>query len=658
MEKVEIKDLYEFKFLSGMEKSKDDKLIAFEVARALEDDNGYKTNIYLLDVKKNEISKLTGSDDHISFWLDKNNLVFSSKRDAKKDEEDFPKSKFFHIDVRGGEGEEFLEIPLPVGSIRDLGKDSYLISYRDDTNYKDVSELGDEEKKALAKEIKDNKDFEVLEEIPFWLNGGGFTSKKRSRLAIYNAKKKAITNLTERESSYNILDLSEDKKFALAMKKTNTGRMSVFSKLTIIDLKTKEVKEIGFDTDFAYYGARFLEDRIIFFGHDGKKTGINEDPKFYSMKLDGTDIKKLTDQVNMGYGVNTDVILAGSETIKVVGDRLYYASGVGFNQNLYSISLKGDIREELTVSGSIEGYEVIGDTIYFLGMLDSRLMEIYKYEKGEITQISKLNEDYYKSHYIQKPEHFTFKSNGATLDGFVIYPVNYEKGKKYPGLLEIHGGPKTAYGTVFFHEMQVFASQGYFVFFTNPHGSDGRGDAFSDIRGKYGTIDYEDLMNFTDVVLEKFPDIDGERLGTLGGSYGGFMVNWIIGHTDRFKAACSQRSIANWISKFGTTDIGYYFVDDQQAATPWSYPEKLWFHSPMKYADKAKTPTLFIHSEEDYRCWLPEGIQMFTALKYFGVKAKLVMFRGETHELSRSGKPKSRVRRLKEMLDWFEGELK
>ncbi|NLM05683.1 MAG: S9 family peptidase [Tissierellia bacterium] len=658
MEKVEIKDLYEFKFLSGMEKSKDDKLIAFEVARALEDDNGYKTNIYLLDVKKNEISKLTGSDDHISFWLDKNNLVFSSKRDAKKDEEDFPKSKFFHIDVRGGEGEEFLEIPLPVGSIRDLGKDSYLISYRDDTNYKDVSELGDEEKKALAKEIKDNKDFEVLEEIPFWLNGGGFTSKKRSRLAIYNAKKKAITNLTERESSYNILDLSEDKKFALAMKKTNTGRMSVFSKLTIIDLKTKEVKEIGFDTDFAYYGARFLEDRIIFFGHDGKKTGINEDPKFYSMKLDGTDIKKLTDQVNMGYGVNTDVILAGSETIKVVGDRLYYASGVGFNQNLYSISLKGDIREELTVSGSIEGYEVIGDTIYFLGMLDSRLMEIYKYEKGEITQISKLNEDYYKSHYIQKPEHFTFKSNGATLDGFVIYPVNYEKGKKYPGLLEIHGGPKTAYGTVFFHEMQVFASQGYFVFFTNPHGSDGRGDAFSDIRGKYGTIDYEDLMNFTDVVLEKFPDIDGERLGTLGGSYGGFMVNWIIGHTDRFKAACSQRSIANWISKFGTTDIGYYFVDDQQAATPWSDPEKLWFHSPMKYADKAKTPTLFIHSEEDYRCWLPEGIQMFTALKYFGVKAKLVMFRGETHELSRSGKPKSRVRRLKEMLDWFEGELK
>lgn len=656
MEKVEVKDLYEFKFLSGMEKSKDEKLIAFEVASAYEDDNDYKTNIYLLDVKKDDIRRLTGNDDHISFWLDKNNLVFTSKRDKK--EEDFPKSKFFHIDVRGGEGEEFLEIPLPVGDIRELGRDTYLISYGDNTNYKDVSELGDKEKKDLAKEIKDDKDFEVLEEIPFWFNGGGFTSKKRSRLAIYNAKKKTVTNLTERESTYNIFDLSEDKKYALAMKKTNTGRMSVYSKLVIIDLKTKEVKEIGFDTDFSYHEARFLEDRIIFLGHDGKKTGINEDPKFYSMKLDGSDIKKLSDQINMGYGVNTDVILSGSETIKVVGNRLYYASGVGFNQNLYSISLKGDVREELTVTGSIEGFEVIGETIFFLGMLDARLMEIYKYEKGEITQISKFNEDYYKSHYIQKPEHFTYKSNGTTLDGFVMYPVNYEKGKKYPGLLEIHGGPKTAYGTVFFHEMQVFASQGYFVFFTNPHGSDGRGDAFSDIRGKYGTIDYEDLMNFTDIVLEKYPEVDGDRLGTLGGSYGGFMVNWIIGHTDRFKAACSQRSIANWISKFGTTDIGYYFVDDQQAATPWSDPEKLWFHSPMKYADKAKTPTLFIHSEEDYRCWLPEGIQMFTSLKYFGVKSKLVMFRGETHELSRSGKPKSRVRRLKEMFDWFEGELK
>jgi len=196
------------------------------------------------------------------------------------------------------------------------------------------------------------------------------------------------------------------------------------------------------------------------------------------------------------------------------------------------------------------------------------------------------------------------------------------------------------------------------VFFCNPRGSDGRGDEFADIRGKYGTIDYQDLMKFTDLVLEKYPQIDKGRIGVTGGSYGGFMTNWLIGHTDRFQCAVSQRSISNWISKFGTTDIGYYFNADQIQSTPWDNMEKMWFHSPLKYADRAVTPTLFLHSEEDYRCWLAEGLQMFTALKYHGVDARFCLFRGENHELSRSGKPRHRVRRLEEMTNWFETYLK
>ena len=136
------------------------------------------------------------------------------------------------------------------------------------------------------------------------------------------------------------------------------------------------------------------------------------------------------------------------------------------------------------------------------------------------------------------------------------------------------------------------------------------------------------------------------------------MTNWIIGHTNRFKAAVSQRSISNWISMFSTTDIGYYFADDQNLATPWSDYEKLWWHSPLKYADNVHTPTLFIHSDEDYRCWIAEGIQMFTALKYHGVDARMCIFKGENHELSRSGKPLHRIKRLQEILSWFDKYLK
>ena len=141
--------------------------------------------------------------------------------------------------------------------------------------------------------------------------------------------------------------------------------------------------------------------------------------------------------------------------------------------------------------------------------------------------------------------------------GWILYPADYVEGNRYPGLLSIHGGPRCAYGNVFNHEMQMFASMGYMVFYTNPRGSDSFGEEYADLRGKYGTIDYEDLMAFTDVVLQETPQLDSGRLGVLGGSYGGFMTNWIITQTDRFQAAASQRSVANWTSDFGTSCIGY-----------------------------------------------------------------------------------------------------
>ena len=132
------------------------------------------------------------------------------------------------------------------------------------------------------------------------------------------------------------------------------------------------------------------------------------------------------------------------------------------------------------------------------------------------------------------------------------------------------------------------------------------------------------------------------------------MTNWIIGHTDRFRACASQRSISNWVSFYGVSDIGPEFAEDQNDTTLWPSAEKLWAHSPLKYADKVRTPTLFIHSFEDYRCPIDQGYQMYTALAVRGVESKMVLFRGENHELSRSGKPQHRIRRLKEITDWFE----
>ena len=206
--------------------------------------------------------------------------------------------------------------------------------------------------------------------------------------------------------------------------------------------------------------------------------------------------------------------------------------------------------------------------------------------------------------------------------------------------------------------MQVFASHGFFVFYTNPRGSDGRGEKFAYSTKFLGTKDYDDLMEFTDEFLRRYPEVDEKHVGICGGSYGGFMCNWMIGHTDRYAAAASQRSISNYVCKLTATDIGTTYDLQQVGATPWESFETVWETSPIKYAHNAKTPTLFIQADEDYRCWMSGAIQMFSALKMNGVDSRLVLFHGENHELSRSGRPENRITRLREIVGWMKKYLK
>ncbi|MBU5419799.1 S9 family peptidase [Acetanaerobacterium sp. MSJ-12] len=293
-----------------------------------------------------------------------------------------------------------------------------------------------------------------------------------------------------------------------------------------------------------------------------------------------------------------------------------------------------------------------------MAMVGQNLQEVYRVEGDQLQPVTAFNRAYLEKYPPIAPQHLTFAdADGVEVDGWVLVPRDLAEGERRPAILDIHGGPKAAFGEVYYHEIQLWASQGYFVFYCNPRGSEGKGNAFAELRGAYGTYDYDDLMQFCDLVLERYPAIDEGRVGVTGGSYGGFMTNWIIGHTDRFRAAASQRSISNWLSFTYICDIGYWFGTDQMAADAWSDAEKLWWHSPLKYADNCKTPTLFIHSDEDYRCWIPEGYQMFTALKLHGVETRMCVFHGENHELSRSGKPEHRIRRLDEITAWFDRHL-
>lgn len=233
-------------------------------------------------------------------------------------------------------------------------------------------------------------------------------------------------------------------------------------------------------------------------------------------------------------------------------------------------------------------------------------------------------------------------------------PVRSGRDESLPAILEIHGGPAYMYGHSFFFEFQLLAARGYAVVFSNPRGSAGYGrDFMHAILRDWGGNDYADVMAGLDAALAR-GGLDGERLGVAGGSYGGYMTNWIVGHTDRFKAAVTMRSVVNVAHFFGTSDTGWWLAVDEIGALPWEDLDKLMRHSPITYVANIHTPLLILHSDQDLRCPIGEGEQLFSALAYLGREVKLVRFEGQSHGLSRTGHPRSRLIRLREIAGWFE----
>mgnify|MGYP001334081522 CR=1 FL=1 len=274
---------------------------------------------------------------------------------------------------------------------------------------------------------------------------------------------------------------------------------------------------------------------------------------------------------------------------------------------------------------------------------------------GELRGLTGWNDALCSELQLSEPEYLPYSGvEGWPMDGWILKPPDFDPAKKYPMILQIHGGPHTEFGYGFFHEMQVQAAQGYVVLFTNPRGSSGYGRDFSlTVRGAWGEMDSLDIMAGVDALIAK-GYIDESRLGVTGGSYGGFMTNWLVGHTDRFRVAVTDRCVANLASMFGASDVGWEFGEDEFEAVPWENLDRLMKYSPISYVQNIHTPLLIIHSEQDLRCGIEQAEQLFTALKYLGREAQFVRFEGQSHGLSRGGHPKLRLERLRHGSNWFE----
>jgi dipeptidyl aminopeptidase/acylaminoacyl peptidase len=313
--------------------------------------------------------------------------------------------------------------------------------------------------------------------------------------------------------------------------------------------------------------------------------------------------------------------------------------------------LTGKDTEVIAGSISADGRRV-ALTLGGTGMLGD--LHVYDLERHALRRLWGANDEVLAGVRLGEVEEIEFASqDGTRLQGWLVKPADFDARKKYPLVLEIHGGPHTAYGVGFFHEFRVLAAAGYLVLYTNPRGSTSYGQKFADcIQYRFPGVDYDDLMAGVDFVVAR-GCVDESRMGVTGGSAGGLLTNWIIGKTDRFAAAITQRCVADWAGMFYSCDFTM-FQPFWFRGAPWEHPQDFAEHSPVTLLPRINTPLMVIHSEEDWRTPIAQGETMFRGLYYQKKPVVMVRFPGENHELSRSGLPSHRVQNQVHIRRWFD----
>ena len=665
LKNIEITDIAKYKIPSRPLFSPDGKNLAFQVTKSNLEKNEYHTDVWLYNMDDEKAHQVTWTlDAHVVLWADDRNVILS--RNTKDDKKGT--SKLYKLSLDGGEARPWLTVPFGLGNLKKVSDNLYVAIGTIKTNDPDAYKDSDEVRKEKEEKAKEDDDYHIVDEVPYWFNGAGFVNGTRSAVFVvtidedngYDEAKASFKRITAPLFDTGDFYVHDEKVYYSGS--VVKGKRGIYDNLFVYDIKTKKTEALYKKNDYSISNMFVLNKKLYCYASDMKTYGTNQTSDICLVEKDKLT-KVYVPEVSLYSSVLGDTTEGGGGIF--VGEKEYLTVATIKDHNAIFALTEDKSGKKLSKKtiweedGLLATMDASKDNVAIVYQGWDHVAEMFIMSRKDMKKkrITALNDEMIEGRYIAKPNRIDYTSEGLDLRGWVLLPQNFNPKKKYPAILDVHGGPRCVYGETFFHEMQLWVSKGYVVFFTNIKGSDGRGDEFADIRNDYGNTDFKNLMAFTDAVLLAYPNIDKDRLCETGGSYGGFMTNWIIGHTDRFCAAASQRSISNWISFSFISDIGEIFGPDQCGARNAFGDDNtkiLWDQSPLKYADKVKTPTLFLHSDEDYRCPLPEGMQMMQALADRNVDTRMCIFKGENHELSRAGKPKHRIKRLNEITDWFD----
>ena len=657
--------LFDLQFASDPSLSSDGKLVAFVVARFEDEQPGdpksgapkkvYRSRIHLSreGKKAQPFTSGTGRDSSPSFSTDGTQLAFVSVRNGGK-------PQLYVVPTDGGEARQLTHLKSGVlnavpGSEPRFSSDGERIAFLSRGDWTDAR--------------SDDGTPRAFERVDYKFNGipgPGFKPEEPAQVWVLDLRTNEARALTSSPISATMFDWLPDGSgiaYTAAVDAAQESRSA--SEIWLAPLKGTVTRLTDWDGSISAFSLSPDGSKLAVVGSPTAYTHPS-DPHLFVARLKRKGIARL-EQLDArlddyaGNAVNSDAHFGAYPCgpVWVSDGEILQGYVLGGSGAVLRVSLDGQTKTVLhDATANIPAFAASrSGHVAFLRETATAPLEAHVLTpKGKIKNISSLMP--HENAVQDGLERIALERDGFTVEGWLLKPHDWKKNKKYPVLLEIHGGPATAWGHGYMHEFQLLASRGYAVAFCNIRGSIGYGEAHTrGTDGAYGAGDYTDLMAFLDACLERHPWLDKTRQAVMGGSYGGVMTNWTISHTDRFKVAITDRSICNWLSMVGTSDIGYWFVNRELRGNVPEDFDHLWELSPLKHVRNVKTPCLVIHSEEDHRCPIEQGEQWFTALQRLKVPSRFVRFPGESHELSRAGRPDRRIVRLTEMVNWLQRYL-
>ena len=629
--------------------------------------NEMVSNLWLADVATGEVKQFTsGERDGGPLWSpDGTRVAFVSGRSDSN-------PQIFLISATGGEATQLTN--FPEGSIREMkwSPDGMRLAVAFRATAKEWTEEARKKREAEGLSIPPR----VIETMWYRLDGDGYFQQQRHHLYLVDAESGEHRKLFDKDvTGFFSFDWSPDGKILAVA--ANTAKDALLkpwkSRLYLVDASSGAARLVPAQDDGDRGAVRWSPDGkwIAWAGRLGRNAlwGARNHHLFVTDPKTGKTVDltgksdycvaaaTLSDTREAAFGANYQWMPNGKSLLVAIGRH--------GESHIARVTLKGEVK--FLTSGPYEfqlgNLSKDGTRVALSRGTFHELNEVFIGDlKGDAISAKRLtgfNDELLSTLNLAKvEEHWVRAEDETKVHTWVLKPPKMKPKGKAPAVLEIHGGPHAQYGVPFFHEMQLLAAQGYVVFFSNPRGSKGYGEAHcAAIEGDWGNKDWMDIRAVI-AFMKSRPYVNSERMAVMGGSYGGYMTNWVIGHTNEFSAAITDRCVSNLHSMAGTSDFPLV-PDHYWQGNAWDRPEKLWEQSPLKYFGNVKTPTLVIHSEGDLRCNIEQAEQVFTALQVRGIPSRFIRYPSTTsHGLSRSGPVDLRLHRLGAILDWLAEYLK